>query len=126
MAILVAATTIAAVLTVVFECLPIHAFWDDLAGTFGGRCINVSAFIVDIGIVNAATDFILLMTVSGNSALVRKGDTVIVQADQVSLAHASDLAAKDAETAENGIDRHIPTWPLVSLSHGKFVLEVDR
>lgn len=56
--------TIACVLVSVFQCVPIHAFWDTLAGQLapelGGRCIDVELYFLISGSINAATDFVLL------------------------------------------------------------------
>ena len=61
--------TISCVFVSVFQCIPIHAFWDTLAGTLtpelGGRCINVELYFLIVGSINAATDFVLLALVSG-------------------------------------------------------------
>ena len=60
--------TISCVLVSIFQCVPIHDFWDTLAGTLspglGGRCINVQNYFLIAGAINAATDFTLLALVS--------------------------------------------------------------
>ena len=49
----------------VFQCIPVHSFWDTLVGQIeGGRCINVQLYILITGAINAATDFALLALVS--------------------------------------------------------------
>lgn len=56
--------TIVCVLVSVFQCVPVHDFWDTLAGTLrptsGGRCIDVELYFLIAGAINAATDFVLL------------------------------------------------------------------
>lgn len=56
--------TISCVTVSIFQCIPVHAFWDTLAGALapklGGRCINVETYFLIAGAINAATDFTLL------------------------------------------------------------------
>lgn len=56
--------TITCIIVSVFQCVPIHAFWDTLAGKLapelGGRCIDVELYFLISGSLNAATDFVLL------------------------------------------------------------------
>ena len=60
--------TITCILVSIFQCIPIHDFWDTLAGKLtsdlGGRCIDVELYFLTVGAVNAATDFVLLALVS--------------------------------------------------------------
>ena len=52
------------VLVTIFQCVPIHDFWDTLGGRFsprdGGRCINVKFYFLIAGAINTVTDFALL------------------------------------------------------------------
>ena len=58
------ALTTACLLVSVFQCAPIHAFWDTLNGRLspqlGGRCINVVSYFLIAGGINTATNFIFL------------------------------------------------------------------
>lgn len=63
----VIALTIACVFVSIFQCVPIHKFWETLGGKFapqlGGRCINVQNYFVISGSINTFTDFALLAMV---------------------------------------------------------------
>ncbi|CAD6594490.1 MAG: hypothetical protein ASARMPRED_000389 [Alectoria sarmentosa] len=56
--------TITCILVSIFQCIPIHDFWDTLAAKLasnsGGRCIDVELYFLIVGAINAATDFVLL------------------------------------------------------------------
>ena len=58
------ALTTACLFVSVFQCTPIHAFWDTLTGRLspelGGRCINVESYFLIAGGINTATQFIFL------------------------------------------------------------------
>ncbi|KAL8948387.1 MAG: hypothetical protein Q9222_005428 [Ikaeria aurantiellina] len=60
----VVALTISCVFTSVFQCVPIHKFWETMAGELapqlGGRCVNVRSYFVITGSINTFTDFALL------------------------------------------------------------------
>ncbi|KAL8916431.1 MAG: hypothetical protein Q9208_008517 [Pyrenodesmia sp. 3 TL-2023] len=60
----VVALTIASVVTSVFQCVPIHAFWESFAGKLapllGGRCIDVRLYFLVNGSIMTVTDFVLL------------------------------------------------------------------
>lgn len=59
--------TIACVVTSVFQCVPIPAFWETLGGELtpqlGGRCINVRLYFLIGGGISTFTDFALLAVV---------------------------------------------------------------
>lgn len=55
-------------LVVIFACIPISDFWETF--TLGPRCVNVVATIRIYGGINAATDFILLIMVHGDTLLL--------------------------------------------------------
>lgn len=48
----------------IFQCRPIHDFWDTLAGKLseklGGRCINIGRYFLISGSINTIIDFTLL------------------------------------------------------------------
>lgn len=60
----VIALTISCLLVSMLQCVPIHDFWDTLAGTLGplskAKCINIQKFFLISGAINAVTDFALL------------------------------------------------------------------
>ncbi|KAI4276161.1 MAG: hypothetical protein L6R38_005729 [Xanthoria sp. 2 TBL-2021] len=60
----VIALTIACVIVSIFQCIPVHKFWETLGGELapqlGGRCINVRNYFVISGSINTFTDFALL------------------------------------------------------------------
>ncbi|KAM0794797.1 hypothetical protein BDR22DRAFT_670235 [Usnea florida] len=59
----VVCVTISCIFVSVFQCIPVHTFWDTFAGQLkGGKCINVQLYFLITGIINAATDFALLAT----------------------------------------------------------------
>ncbi|KAI4228432.1 MAG: hypothetical protein L6R36_001623 [Xanthoria steineri] len=60
----VTALTVACVFVSIFQCIPIHKFWDTLGGELapqlGGRCIDVQKYFLIGGSINTITDFALL------------------------------------------------------------------
>ncbi|KAL8654808.1 MAG: hypothetical protein Q9226_003291 [Calogaya cf. arnoldii] len=62
--IFVIALTISCVMASIFQCIPVHMFWETLGGKLapqlGGRCINVRSYFLISGSINAITDFALL------------------------------------------------------------------
>ncbi|KAL8761651.1 MAG: hypothetical protein Q9184_002235 [Pyrenodesmia sp. 2 TL-2023] len=60
----VVALTIACVVTSVFQCVPIHAFWESFGGKLapllGGRCVDVRLYFLISGSIMTVTDFVLL------------------------------------------------------------------
>ena len=60
--------TTACILVCIFQCIPIHDFWDTLAGALspqlGGRCVKVELYFLISGSINTVTDFALLALVS--------------------------------------------------------------
>ena len=58
------ALTTACILVSIFQCTPIHDFWDTLTSRLrsqlGGRCINVESYFLIAGGINTATQFIFL------------------------------------------------------------------
>lgn len=49
----------------IFQCGPVNAFWNTLAGALpGGHCIHIRAYFLTAGAINTVTDFILLALVS--------------------------------------------------------------
>lgn len=63
----VVALTIACVVTSVFQCVPVHAFWESFGGKLapllGGRCIDVRLYFLISGSIMTVTDFALLALV---------------------------------------------------------------
>lgn len=63
----VIALTFTFVLVSVFQCIPIHKFWETFAGKLspqlGGKCINVQLYFLISGGINTFTDFALLALV---------------------------------------------------------------
>ncbi|KAL8888010.1 MAG: hypothetical protein Q9205_002299 [Flavoplaca limonia] len=60
----VVALTVACVIVSIFQCIPVHKFWETLGGELaplmGARCINVQKYFVISGAINTFTDFALL------------------------------------------------------------------
>ena len=57
----VIALTCSTILVSIFQCIPIHAFWDTYAGELpGGKCVNVKLYLLTSGAFYAVTDFVLL------------------------------------------------------------------
>lgn len=60
----VIALTISCLLVSLLQCVPIHDFWDTLAGKLDplskAKCINIQKFFLISGAINAVTDFALL------------------------------------------------------------------
>ncbi|KAI4244101.1 MAG: hypothetical protein L6R40_003085 [Gallowayella cf. fulva] len=60
----VIALTVSCVFVSIFQCIPVHKFWETLGGELapelGGRCINVRSYFVISGSINTITDFVLL------------------------------------------------------------------
>ncbi|KAI4183026.1 MAG: hypothetical protein L6R41_005636 [Letrouitia leprolyta] len=60
----VIALTVSVILVSMFQCVPIHKFWETLAGELshelGGRCIDVDTYFLVAGGINTVTDFALL------------------------------------------------------------------
>ncbi len=60
----VIALTVACILVSIFQCVPIHDFWDTLGGTLskelGGHCIRIELYFLVAGAINTVTDFALL------------------------------------------------------------------
>lgn len=58
---------IVCILVNIFQCVPVDAFWNTLAGELseklGGRCIDIFAFFLAAGAINALSDFVLLALV---------------------------------------------------------------
>ena len=58
------AFTGAGILIPIFQCIPIHTFWDTFAGKLDPqvkvRCINLELYFLIYGGINTVTDFILL------------------------------------------------------------------
>lgn len=65
----VIALTVSVILVSMFQCVPIHKFWETLAGELshelGGRCIDVDTYFLVAGGINTVTDFALLALVMG-------------------------------------------------------------
>lgn len=63
----VVAFTSACIVVFICQCRPIHAFWTTLAGALtdklGGHCIEIRVFLLTVGSINAATDFVILLLV---------------------------------------------------------------
>ena len=72
----VIALTVSCILASIFQCIPIHRFWETLAGALapelGGRCINVQLYFIISGAINTSTDFALLALVGTMSFLKQK------------------------------------------------------
>ena len=68
MYIFVVAFTVSTLTVFNFQCTPIHAFWDTLAGKFpvipGMQCINVKAYLVGTCVANAITILALVISTS--------------------------------------------------------------
>lgn len=60
----VIALTVACILVSIFQCVPIHDFWDTLGGTLskevGGRCVKIELYFLIAGSINTVMDFALL------------------------------------------------------------------
>ena len=58
---------IACVLTSIFQCVPVEAFWHTLGGVLssflGGKCVNVKRYFLATGSLNVVTNFFLLAMV---------------------------------------------------------------
>ncbi|KAL9600311.1 MAG: hypothetical protein Q9219_003261 [cf. Caloplaca sp. 3 TL-2023] len=55
------ALSLSCILVSIFQCVPIHMFWDTLAGRLApARCINVQTYFLVGGGINTFTDFVLL------------------------------------------------------------------
>lgn len=61
--VLVAIFAIACIIVNIFQCVPVDAFWNTLAGQLGGRCIDVHLYFLITGAINASSDFVLLALV---------------------------------------------------------------
>lgn len=63
----VIALSISCIFASMFQCVPIHKFWETLGGELapqlGGRCINVRHYFLISGAINTFTDFALLALV---------------------------------------------------------------
>ena len=63
----VIALTVSCVVVSIFQCIPVHRFWETLGGKLapllGGRCVNVRSYFIISGAINAFTDFALLAMV---------------------------------------------------------------
>ncbi|KAL8687901.1 MAG: hypothetical protein Q9224_005020 [Gallowayella concinna] len=60
----VVSLTVACVVVTIFQCIPVHKFWETLGGKLapqlGGQCINVRHYFIISGSINTFTDFVLL------------------------------------------------------------------
>ena len=62
--------SITCLMVVVFQCVPIHAFWDVQDRKPGlSRCINVDVLFLASGGVNTALDFFLVLIVSSRNCV---------------------------------------------------------
>lgn len=65
--------TISCLFTSIFQCTPVHIFWDTLAGhlapILGGKCINVDLYLLVGGAIDTATNFVLLALVGAVSII---------------------------------------------------------
>ena len=68
----VTALAVSTTLVSIFQCVPIHDFWDAFAGAVSskGRCINVQNYFLIVGSINAVTYFVLLALVRECEAFV--------------------------------------------------------
>ena len=110
--------TLSCIIVSAFQCIPVHSFWDTLAGLYpGGKCINVRLYFFITGVIITATDFALLALVSHehdakpNADLKRKVLTKVATA----AADPNSLASENQPAAEARSHGDIHHRPLVSL-----------
>lgn len=95
-------------LLVVFSCIPVSDYWKTF--TLGPRCFNVIRVGKIQGGVNAATDFILLAMVHGDTRLLyRSIGSLSLQA------HTHTVEAANRNPAEVYLDRHFYSRLSVSI-----------
>lgn len=57
----VLAFTAASILWYLFQCTPIHYFWDGVNGLKQGHCVNLKAEVLSVAVLNALADVLLLI-----------------------------------------------------------------